>query len=231
MSSTTITTTPSRKRKPTGKDRSTWSKRARASIPRTVNMGKGPIAPKTVVTLKYTQSWLSDGTTYDTRWNLNSLFSPAYSGGHQPMGFDQYATFYNRYRVLKVKVRVDVGASTSYTGGPYKIVLVADNDNASLTTMLTSIEQTGASVYTSKGAGTITAVKTYYPHLITGVTKKEYQDDRFQALVSAKPTEDILLHVLLADIYNNTVATTTTQASIVMEYTCELFDPKPLAAS
>lgn len=41
-------------------------------------------------------------------FRANSIFDPDHSGtGHQPMGHDQWAQFYNHYRVLGSKIRVD----------------------------------------------------------------------------------------------------------------------------
>ncbi len=39
-------------------------------------------------------------------FNLGSLFAPI-AGGHQPFGFDQMAALYARYKVHKVRIRVE----------------------------------------------------------------------------------------------------------------------------
>lgn len=241
MSSTVITTTPRRKRKnpafrklsygrPTGSNRK--RPRLQQQTRMVVPVGRGPVPQKTIITLRYQEAWLSDGLTLDKRFNLNSLFSPVFSGGHQPLGFDQYTTFYNRYRVTKVRVTLYVGGSTSYSGGCIKTILVPDNDTTALTNMSTASEQRGASCHVGNDRfGPMRITRVFYPNRISGVSMKEYQDDRFQALMTAKPTESIMLHVCLTDIYNNTPAASIVQASAVFDYTCELFDPNPLAAS
>lgn len=225
--------TSSRKRKPTAKDRSVKRARFNPMTRMVVPIGRGPVPAQTIVTLRYAQAWKNDGVNYDQRFNLNSIFSPAYSGGHQPLGRDQYATFYNRYRVTKVKATIVAGAITSYTGGSLKLVVVPDNSTASLSNMETSTEQRNASVHVSQASnfGPVVCRRTFYPNQITGVTTKEYKDDRFQSTMTAKPSEDILLHVCITDIYNNVPAADTIHLSALLEYTVELFDAVPLAAS
>lgn len=84
-------------------------------LPRGVNqitaIPRGRAFPQyTDVCLKYIDSMELDTTaglsgTYIFR--ANSCFDPDFTGtGHQPMGFDQWAAFYYRYRVVKSKITV-----------------------------------------------------------------------------------------------------------------------------
>lgn len=81
---------------------------------------KAPIANKMRATLRYAQQVPLNATTSPVghTFALNGLYDPDISGvGHQPMGFDQYMAFYQKYRVNKVKVNAwfvnDTDASTS----------------------------------------------------------------------------------------------------------------------
>jgi len=198
-----------------------------------VPVGRGPVPQQTIVTLRYNTVWKSDGTTYDKRFNLNSIYSPEYAGGHQPLGRDQYATFYNRYRVTKVKALIVAGSITTYAGGAIKLVVVPDNATNILSDMIQAQEQRGASVHVSPASNTgpVICRRTFYPHQITGVTATEYKDDRFQPLINTKPTEDIMLHVCLTDLYNNVLTADAVHLTVTLEYTVCLFDPVPLASS
>lgn len=199
-----------------------------------VPVGRGPVPQQTIVTLKYNSQLAVNGLDLDSTFNLNSIFEP-YAGvsTHQPLGRDQYATFYNRYRVKKVKATVVSGTVSTYSGGPLQLILVADNSSTALTSVPTSIEQRGATQHVSVASnnGPIKAVRTFYPHKITGVTAKAYEDDRFQALMTATPVERIMLHVCTADMFGNLPASGAVQLSITLEYTVALFDPNPLAGS
>jgi len=199
-----------------------------------VPVGRGPVPQQTVVTLKFNQAFLNNGTDIDNVFNLNSIFEP-YAGvsTHQPLGRDQYATFYNRYRVMRAKVTVHAGYVAGTSAGPLQIVLVADNTNAAITAVTTGIEQRGGTQHLSIGSnnGPVRARRTYYPAQITGVTAATYADERYQALMTATPVERICLHVLTTDLYGNIPSASAVHHSITIEYKVQLFDPNPLAAS
>lgn len=241
MSSTTITTTPKRK----AFRKLKWSSRKKAktvySRPRTMQMsrmivpvGRGPVPQQTIVTLKFNHAWVNTDTTYDLMFNLNSILEPLRgSTAHQPLGRDQYSTFYNRYRVLKVKATLVAGTVSTYSGGPLQIVLVSDNSGTALTVPNTSIEQRGATKHVSGASnyGPVRATRTFYPNVVTGVTKKAYEDDRFEALFSSNPSEVIVLHVCSSDIFGNLHSASSVHYSLLLEYTVSMFDPNPLASS
>lgn len=82
------------------------------------NLGMQVQVPQLRVTLPYffysgiTESATGLGAFYS--FSVNSLFDPDFSGGGlQPLGFDQYAQFYGRYRVTGVKASVTFSARTS----------------------------------------------------------------------------------------------------------------------
>lgn len=239
MSSTVITTTPGRKRKPSSARRLFTRKRARVArtttSPLVVRLGRGPCPPKSVVTLKYNQNYASPGVIFDKMFNLNSIFSPEAAGGaHQPLGHDQWAVFYGRYRVRKVKMTLIVGSPTSISSA-LKIVVLADNVNSTYSTVELATEQIGSTVHVGNMSGPdgpIRITRTFYPNKVNGASAKEYNsDDRFAALMTANPTEKIMLHVLGSDIVGNAAAAGAVQYSILLEYTVEMFDAIPLAQS
>ncbi len=101
--------------------------------------------PKTnKVTLKYCESVTFTGAagslgTYF--FNLNSCYDPNNSGtGHQPLGFDQWSTFYNRYVVEKVRFKLTplvTSASINSIFGWY----ITDDTTLTATTSPALIEQ------------------------------------------------------------------------------------------
>jgi len=154
----------------------------------------------TIKYIEYVQLDAGATTVAKAQYRMNGLVDPTVAvGGHQPLGRDQYATFYNRYRVTKVKALIVAGSITTYAGGAIKLVVVPDNATNILSDMIQAQEQRGASVHVSPASNTgpVICRRTFYPHQITGVTATEYKDDRFQSLINTKPTEDIMLHVLI----------------------------------
>jgi len=65
-------------------------------------------AEQVSVTTGITCQWYS--------FRLNNVYDPNYTGtGHQPLGFDQWATFYNKYQVTKAAFRIHPVSQTSNT--------------------------------------------------------------------------------------------------------------------
>jgi len=146
-------------------------------------LGKGPVPPSVIVNLKYCAGFQTDGSNYDNVFNLNSLFDPEQTGtGHQPLGRDQYNTFYNRYRVLKVRVKLIFQGDPVVVSAPQVVGLVADNSQSIYTDMDTALEQQGAyhTLTGGYGGACVTIVRNYDLAKITGVTAAAYKDDRFQ---------------------------------------------------
>jgi hypothetical protein len=63
------------------------------------------VPPETFVQLKYVDQFVlnpASGTTDNYVFRANSLFDPNYTGaGHQPYGYDQWATFYSSWCVYR----------------------------------------------------------------------------------------------------------------------------------
>ena len=54
---------------------------------------------------------LTDVLSFGTKiFRLNSIYDPDLDlvNGHQPLGYDQWSTFYNKYRVYKAVVRATI---------------------------------------------------------------------------------------------------------------------------
>lgn len=71
-------------------------------------------------------------------FRANSIFDPDQSGtGHQPMGHDQWTTFYNHYTVLGAKITVTF--SNQHTGDPMIVGLFLNDDTSLASSAATSI--------------------------------------------------------------------------------------------
>lgn len=106
---------------------------------RRLTVFRNPI-PKTMrIKFKYStllvlDPGVSTTSTSSAFWNYraNSLYDPDQSGiGHQPLGFDQYMPFYNRFTVIASKIQVTC-ISGSNTTPVYFSVSLEDSTSAPL---------------------------------------------------------------------------------------------------
>lgn len=205
-----------------------------------VNTGITPFPPRFISRMKYVTSSLAGsiaaGFSYDHRFNLNSLFSPEYSGGHQPYGYDQLcggaggSAPYSRYRVFATGWRVSVISGTNNI----QVIVIPNNSTLNLTagSMENYAEQPRAisklnAVYDGACvmAGGIRMAK------LNGCTEAVYNaDDRFQAGYNAKPTEDLMLHVVVRNVDSSSV-TAAYALEVALTFQCEFFDPNTLVSS
>lgn len=108
-----------------------------------VNLSRSPIARRALLKLRYCdQQTLNPGlagvpASYSYR--ANSIYSPNASGGHQPLGHDQYQLFYNHYTVVGSKITVRFSNTDSGNSGVVAIRL--DDDNSTIATPTTITEQ------------------------------------------------------------------------------------------
>lgn len=198
-----------------------------------------PFPARTVKELVYKdyQSHNSGGSNQQAGtaivYNLNSLFLPV-AGGHQPFGFDQMATLYQRYRVNKVRVKVEsyqnsgvlaLGAqviavlppgSTTTTTGLLTAFAFGENYNGSTQTM---VPYTRPTVFEA----------TYDIATIVGLTKKELEAniEDYSALVSASPTRIPFMEVNCVNIG----AIATCSHVVTITYFCEFWQRVSLAQS
>lgn len=167
-------------------------------------------------------------------FNLNSLFDPDRTGvGHQPLGFDQWSAFYNRYRVDKVHVEIDfTNATTVFTD----CLVVASNDSTPITTatLFASAAEAPFSwnkmMAMSPSVGQVRYSRTFDLAAIAGATKAKYRiDDSYQAVTTASPTEALVLHVAMQDIgFTTNIAT---GLRVRLTYFTEFWDRNQLTQS
>lgn len=215
------------------------SRKYRKRVPRrrnrkpTVNVNRAlsPIPQRYITKMKYANTVLTnaDGNFI---FDINSLFAPQNTtmvGGHQPYGFDQLATLYNRYRVISCGWRVQVPKTDS----AIQFACMPGNGlSASTPGSFSLLKETSRAKYTTQMPGgnaqTITG-KAYLPS-ITGRSKIEYMaDDRYQAPVTGSPAEDIQLLVKAASVVDAPLVGVA--VNVILEFTVEFFDVKQQSQS
>jgi len=190
--------------------------------------GMGFIAPRTIVTLKYTQmivlASIGGGTTSEFTFNLNSVFAPASTASatnHQPYGFDQLADLYNRYRVFKTTWRVSSGASNDQ----YIMAVTPVNGVFAFPSAQDAAEYPRGLVKMAgtSGSNTLNFRGRLYLPVLTAKPREYATDDRYASLTSGSPIEVMRLHVL----WQNVAAITSIEAPrfvVTLTYKVEFFD-------
>lgn len=193
------------------------------------------VPDKLVVKLPYsTQITFGDALgVQDYIFNLNSIYDPDRTGvGHQPLGYDQWNTFYNRYRVLGAKVTVrafnnaTIATSFSIIGNNSPgLVLGSDatREQPHMKSMILGNSQGG------KNVGTMT--KYFSCARVTGASDMLYRSsDQYAAAFGANPTEIIVAHIYQENIIQGAQASGAA-ARVDIVYYVELFDRNTLALS
>lgn len=186
--------------------------------------------PHLFVTLKYYSTHntgtLTTGTASNQIYNLNSVFDPDRTGaGHQPYLFDYFATAYNRYRVRKVRWKIEFAGSTGTTFG---LVLPSNGLIQTAITTTATFEQASELPFARSH---LLSIQT--PHVVVsggislnvlnGTSQVEYlADDRFEAQVSASPSEIMVLNL---GILNGSASSIIQVFSVTLEYFVDFHDP------
>ncbi len=220
--------TPSRKRVS-----NRVSRRRGKSTKTLVVRGRGPISAMTIARLKYSQDFASSGSSIDQIFNLNSIYDPDRTGlGHQPYGHDTYESLYNRYRVTRCDYIIQFCNLDPAPQSAYKCTVVANNSISGYTNDTLAAESPNAVTKLLVSQQVVRFKGTFYPHMVSGVTKTEYKDDRFEALFGTSPSEQLGLHVIGATVLGGGVpAASYIKGTVTLIYTTEMYDPKELAQS
>lgn len=196
-----------------------------------------------IVKLPYSENIvLSTGTsgqgmTYT--WNLNSIYDPNRTGvGHQPLGYDQWNTFYNKYRVFKVAYELTATSTwvnnTAQTDAGTQCGLLASNNVPTGTFTDGSFYEQPHCVKFSLGASAGMGSKTIRGVIdlptIAGRPSVAYiGDDRYDATFGYNPQEVMCLTFGAQPNWNG--QDLNMALTIRLVYFVELFDPKILALS
>jgi hypothetical protein len=166
---------------------------------------------------------------------INSAFDPYYTGGGvQPLGFDQYAQFYGRYRVMSVRVEVQWVARSTSTE-PVNVGMYASPQStlpALSTAWLVQPTPTlcvSSLTGSSGGPCSVTHSRRIKIADVLGVTVREFQDDQdFSAIFSANPPRPCFLQLFTRSL-SGTVASSTYTFRIWMDI--EFSQPVALSLS
>lgn len=165
-------------------------------------------------------------------FNMNSIWDPNRSGvGHNPATYSQWSAFYNRYRVIGVKVRANfyINGQSSLAAGA-KVFVYGANESVQ-SGNYEQLEQSHITVGQINPFGKPIATLTKYFNCqrITGRTLGQYMaDDRYQAEFGKSPLEVLTVTVGAQNNTGNFLETPGVQADVHLTYFVELFDRRNL---
>lgn len=172
----------------------------------------------------------------EQQFRLNSVFDPDLTNvGHQPNHFDQWAAMYNKYCVTGCSFQI-----TLYDGSEDNMLFVfavsPPNDATGISSALpmTLYERQNAEVHGPLKNGTSgqnwqIAQSVNFPR-VTGLTSRQMlQEDNYQALISANPTNQIILRTACASGVGSD--TKTLKMQIKLKYTVKFWERTVVAAS
>lgn len=176
------------------------------------------------------------GTIATHNFRANSCFDPDQSAiGHQPIGFDEWSTFYNHYVVQSAKMRATFSLTSTTDGGGLGVCGIYLSDDTTYTADLhTLLEQPNArngKTYFSIHAGKpLTVSKTYSAKSFFNITNVTDNFDRLGAPITTNPTE-VAFFVPFCANANYAIDAGEMTVLIELEQTVIFSEPKELAQS
>lgn len=160
---------------------------------------------------------------WEYQFNLNSLYDPNRSQtGHQPLGYDQLAALYQRYRVLTTKVAItNFSPASSNVAGWWTFVV----DTTTSTSIVNIVERARYAkvmpANPNNGANKLN--QKFDMAAVVGCSPIQYQsDDRYSAVVGSNPTETIIGHLIGQQ---STTTGSSLYVLVQLEFYCEFYDP------
>lgn len=176
------------------------------------------------------------GVPTGNQFMLNSLYDPDQTGvGNQPMGFDEFATLYQRYRVLGAKVILRTTAIYGPNAANTLEIGMAPSTETLALTM--DPQQLGAQpggvfkVAYAAGSNKDSIISRYYDIAKTiGISKLSYNADlNYGALTNANPANPLYLNVGVQTTDEN--SSSTVYSYVQINFYVEFSQPQSLAFS
>lgn len=167
-------------------------------------MSRAPVPATKAVYMKYSDIVTINPTAGVLGINIfscNGLFDPDITGaGHQPMGFDQWMSFYEHYTVLGSKITAIFTPNSATVGTGQMICgIYTDSNTTSTSTITTMVEQPGTRfgfVPLAGAAPPIRITKTFSSRKFFGKPRGSLiAANTYKGTDAANPTEGAFFHV------------------------------------
>ncbi len=157
---------------------------------------------QTYVKLKYRERVNLTGTSGNQVYRMNSLFDPNFTGGgSQPLGFDQWKTFYGHYQVLGSAIKI---VTLNNSAVPAVMALYPSIDSTTLTFIGEAREQPYAK---SSNIGSVTGNGKGFLKSYMAIRKLEGRNTdsvNFTASISTNPSSSRFWHIKMISVDNLT---------------------------
>lgn len=168
-------------------------------------------------------------------FRANSCFDPNYTGtGHQPSGYDIWATFYNHYCVTASTCKVMIATPKTAQAGLVVYGVFLSDDPTVSTTLETIMEQshsTNGYAFANTDYGIPKAVyKTYNANKFFNTSNVKDNFSRYGAVITNDPTEVAFFCVFVGDT-DTAVSLAACVLTVEIEYDVYFSEPKELAQS
>lgn len=201
-----------------------------------------PLGPRTVIptkkttVLKYCEAYVNIdpgvGSSAAYVFSCNDVYDPNYTGtGHQPTGFDQWMSFYNRFVVLGSKIKATFSSLDAETLDTVVGIAIFDGPSTTTTTeKYMEQPQTSWSVLPAgSGANPTSTVSSFdLKTYAAGVNLRD--NDLLQGNQSASPSRKWYFHVF-AGATGAAENPSAVKATVEIEYLVQFFEPKTLDLS
>lgn len=188
-----------------------------------------------IVRLKYVDRILLDpaiDTPASHVFRANSIFDPDSSGtGHQPMGHDEWNTFYTNYLVIGSKIKATYFPTATSTGMMGGVLLKSDS------TLITNVEQlmeqgltTPRSLAMATGGRPTSVRRGFSPRKFFGVKDLKDNKGAIGASFGNNPSNGAFWHVYLNPM-DSTTDIASVEVLIEIEYSVMLTERATLAQS
>lgn len=170
----------------------------------------------------------------------NGIWDPNITGtGHQPMGFDQWAGFYNHYVVIgsKITVKWQLGTPNEGLNVIFVGTKITDDAGPIITTgnLFENLSERGFSYKmfnpNSNMIRPVTTRSSYSPKKFFNVANVKDNFDRLGALVTANPTEQAVYQLWYANSRDVSLGGVLMQAFVTIDYIVMFSEPKDIAQS
>lgn len=160
---------------------------------------------------------------------LNSVYDPDFSStGHQPTGYDEWAAFYNYYRVLSVSGRLSImdGSSAASSSTVFSIKPTQSTTGSTSVAEILEDQRAQGCGYNPTGPAEHLSF-SYDIRALFGVSKEFYAQANYAALTSANPYDQVFL-----EIQARSAGTGSTYFVLMqLEYIVEFFERLEVAPS
>lgn len=183
------------------------------------------------VCLKYNELFTinaGSGTSALHLFRANSVFDPNFTGvGHQPLGFDEWAAVYGKYRVIKSSCKIMACMNGVSTTSQAIFGVRTTSDSGTTTNITRNMEQTNCKWTMVTGSLEPKTLTCYWN--IKSVASMS-NEDNLNAAVTGNPVQEDYFQVFYHAI-DDVIDADALRCAAEIEYTVRFFEVKQLGQS